>query len=233
MRATMSIGVSLALLAIVVTAVATRTTTEGQSRQPVVDTRVVLVHGTEKTAVTTTPDGVLVGRPTAPVTLDIYEDYSCSQCRTFESAFGSLLDRIVMTGQVRIAYHPLGLVSGYGTVAGNAAACVLAHQPASWPLVHAKLFEDHATSTASWTKEDAATWLIASGADDEDTVSCSAAGAFDAWIDASTRSAAAAGITSVPTLRVKGSTVATASHQNLVEALRSAGAILPDDMGNP
>ncbi|PPF91296.1 hypothetical protein C5C03_00275 [Clavibacter michiganensis] len=224
--------VALSLAAVVVTAVVAERASHEPPVSPDNTASVVLAHGSKKVPVATGPDSILVGSPSAPVTLDVYEDYSCPHCGQFEAASGPLLDRIVETGQVRIAYHSLRVVTNYGTVAGNAAACVMAHQPSAWPGIHAALFKNHSASTDSWTKKDMSTWLTTRGVDDEPALACSMKGTFNGWITANTTTSAGAGVKSVPMLRIAGSTIPTVTGQDLVEALMSAGAVLPDGIAN-
>ncbi|MBF4619470.1 thioredoxin domain-containing protein [Clavibacter sp. VKM Ac-2873] len=232
-RLAVSSVMTIILLAVLITIVVAHQANLESSMPPSVDTRVVLAHVAEEAPLATGLDSVLVGSPDAPVTLDVYEDFSCPHCGAFEAASGPLLDRIIATRQVRIAYHPLRIVSNYGTVAGTAAACVLAHDPADWPRIHSALFQDHSATTDSWTKKDMAKWLAAKGVDREETTSCTARGGFTGWIDANTRAAADDGVTGVPTLRVGEQTITFTTGQGLVDALMAAGAVLPDGIANP
>jgi len=95
-----------------------------------------------------TADGVVVtaGRPTAPTTIDIYEDYLCPFCERFEARSGGDLTTALNAGKVKVNYHALNILDartvppGYSTLAANAALCAV---PAGiWPAFHARLFAD-------------------------------------------------------------------------------------------
>ncbi|WP_414171397.1 DsbA family protein [Clavibacter tessellarius] len=169
-----------------------------------------------------------VGAADAPVTLDVFEDYSCPHCAQYEAETGPLLDRIAATGQVRIVYHPIQIVTKYGQVAGSAAACVLAEEPDKWPAVHSALFDNHSTITDSWTHADFVTWLTTEGVSSDAARTCVAEGKYSSWITENTSDATAAGVTGTPTLRIQGDIVKTVAGQDLVDALTTAGAQLPD-----
>jgi protein-disulfide isomerase len=171
--------------------------------------------------------GVSVGAADAPVTMDVYEDYSCPHCAQLEAQEGPLYDRIAATGQVRIVYHPIQIVSKYGQVAGSAAACVLAEEPDRWPAVHSALFDNHSTVTDSWTHADFVTWLTTEGVSSDAARTCVAEGRYSSWITDNTSDATAAGVTGTPTLRIQGDIVKTVAGQDLVDALTKAGAQLP------
>jgi protein-disulfide isomerase len=93
-------------------------------------------------------DGVVVtaGQPTAPTTIDVYEDYLCPFCERFEARSGGDLTTALNEGKVKVNYHALNILDartvppGYSTLAANAALCAV---PAGiWPAFHARLFTD-------------------------------------------------------------------------------------------
>jgi protein-disulfide isomerase len=72
---------------------------------------------------------VLVGKDTAKVTVDVYEDFLCPVCGTFEKTYGPKLREQVEAGTVRVRYHVLPLLvrlsdpEGYSRDSANAALC--------------------------------------------------------------------------------------------------------------
>jgi protein-disulfide isomerase len=93
-------------------------------------------------------DGVVVtaGQPTAPTTIDVYEDYLCPFCERFESRSAADLTTALNAGKVKVNYHALNILDartappGYSTLAANAALCAV---PAGiWPAYHARLFAE-------------------------------------------------------------------------------------------
>jgi protein-disulfide isomerase len=69
------------------------------------------------------------GDANAPVTLSVYEDFRCPDCKQFELQMGSVYKAYVTAGKVRVMYHPVDLIDTMhpGTsgsdVAGSAAMC--------------------------------------------------------------------------------------------------------------
>jgi protein-disulfide isomerase len=91
-------------------------------------------------------DGVVVtaGQATAPVTVDIYEDYLCPYCERLQNRWGGDLATALNEGRVRVDYHALNILDarstppGYSTLAANAALCAV---PAGiWPAFHERLY---------------------------------------------------------------------------------------------
>ncbi|MFJ5921101.1 DsbA family protein [Kitasatospora sp. NPDC092948] len=88
---------------------------------------------------------ILVGAPTAPATLDVFEDFRCPACKGAEARFGEAFQKLVQAGQLRIQYHTAALIDagrqGYGSRrAANAAAC--AQDQNKFGQYHAVLFSN-------------------------------------------------------------------------------------------
>ena len=79
------------------------------------------------TGVDTAGGGVPVGTAEAAV-LELYEDFQCPICKTFEDALGSTLADLVSAGTARILYYPLSFLdrqlgNDSSLRAANAAGC--------------------------------------------------------------------------------------------------------------
>ncbi|CAM3341850.1 thioredoxin domain-containing protein [Kibdelosporangium persicum] len=87
---------------------------------------------------------VLVGKDTAKVTLDVYEDFLCPACRQFEDAYAGQIEKKIEDGTVRVRYHMLTLLNdrsdppGYSLDSANAA--LLAADAGKFAAFHASLF---------------------------------------------------------------------------------------------
>ena len=106
------------------------------SAQPVAATYPVAVDGVVVTA----------GQPTAPVTIDVYEDFLCPFCERFETRNRDDLTAALNEGRVKVNFHALNILDarttppGYSTLAANAALCAV---PAGiWPAYHERLFAE-------------------------------------------------------------------------------------------
>jgi protein-disulfide isomerase len=87
---------------------------------------------------------VLVGKDTATVTVDVYEDFLCPICGTFEKTYGTDIKKAVEDGKVKIRYNILPMLNrlskpeGYSTDSANAALCVA--DDGKFNAFHAALF---------------------------------------------------------------------------------------------
>jgi protein-disulfide isomerase len=71
----------------------------------------------------------VVGRDSAPVTLDVYADFLCPFCARFEKTYGTAIEEKVHAGELRVRYHMVPLLNnqsdppGYSMDAANAGLC--------------------------------------------------------------------------------------------------------------
>jgi len=90
-------------------------------------------------------DGVVVaGQPSAPTSVDAYEDFLCPICDAFESQHASTIQQALTAGRISVHYHMLNLLEdrsnppGYSLQAANAGLC--AAQAGVFPSYHASLY---------------------------------------------------------------------------------------------
>lgn len=87
---------------------------------------------------------VLVGKDSAGVTVDVYEDFLCPICGTFEKTYGADIKKAVEDGKVKVRYHILPMLNsksdppGYSTDSANAGLCVA--DEGKFNAFHAALF---------------------------------------------------------------------------------------------
>jgi len=89
-------------------------------------------------------DSVIIGKPSAPVTIDVYEDFLCPGCGQFEQLYGDQLEQAAALGQLKVVYHPVAILddvskpAGYSSLAAGAAFC--ASEAGVFPRFHESLF---------------------------------------------------------------------------------------------
>lgn len=89
-----------------------------------------------------------VGKDSAPVKLDVVEDFMCPSCRQFEASFGRELHRRVDAGEITVRYHVVNFLDrasasgNYSTRALAAAMYVSEHAPDNWVAFQAELFRN-------------------------------------------------------------------------------------------
>jgi protein-disulfide isomerase len=77
----------------------------------------------------------VIGKDTAPVTLDVFQDFMCPVCGEFEKANGTDVRNLVDAGTVRLRIHPMNFLddsslgSKYSTRAANAFVTVWKAEP--------------------------------------------------------------------------------------------------------
>lgn len=107
-----SVAVLVALICVIGAAVQSQRAFEGVST--------TAAHATAK-------NGVVWGVDSAPATVDLYEDYKCTQCETFQQATAAELKDLVYAGKLRVRYHPIAYIEtgpdGFSSRASNAALC--------------------------------------------------------------------------------------------------------------
>lgn len=73
---------------------------------------------------------VQVGAAGAPVAIEVYEDFLCPACASFDAAYGAQIDDEVAAGRLRVSFHDLNFLNrasasgDYSTRAAAAARCV-------------------------------------------------------------------------------------------------------------
>lgn len=224
-------GVVVAVLAVVaIVAVSMITQARAASIGPVnmaSDGIVLTGDGSAITASTTAaiPAG---GSPTATdettvraggvVTVDLYVDYFCPHCGTFESTNMAQLKEWVTAGYITLEIHPVAILdsaslgTAYSSRAANAAACVASYDPESFLAVHEALFAQQPSENTSGLDNDALRALVSgAGVTDENVMACITSGEFRTWVsDATSRATAGplAGsdiaLSSTPTVLVNG-----------------------------
>jgi serine/threonine-protein kinase len=81
-------------------------------------------------AITELDDGVRIGYPTAPVTIDIFDEPICPPCSRFVTSSSADLQRAVNAGKIVLRYHLLNFLDGrsasgdYSTRAVAASFCI-------------------------------------------------------------------------------------------------------------
>ncbi|GLZ41614.1 thioredoxin domain-containing protein [Actinokineospora sp. NBRC 105648] len=101
---------------------------------------------------------VLVGKDSAKVTVDVYEDFLCPVCGDFEKTYGQEIEDKLTAGTVKVRYHIVNLLNtrsdpaGYSTDSANAA--LLAADEGKFLPFHKSLFGDQPEEGArGWTKD--------------------------------------------------------------------------------
>jgi protein-disulfide isomerase len=169
---------------------------------------------------------VEVGKADAKVTMDLWVDYSCPHCQEFEADSNDVITQKVASGELKVNYHNIQIVTAYGTQAGSAAACVATYAPESWWAFNAALYANHSAETDGWKGAELADFATQQGITNGDAQTCITDQRYTSWITDNTSAAGQAGVTGTPTLFFNGEQAETVSGAALgakIDELASAG----------
>lgn len=103
---------------------------------------------------------VLVGQPSAKVTVDAYEDFLCPVCGEFEARWFPAIDKQLAAGKIKVRYHLLNLLDegstpkGYSTQSANTALAVAQVAPEKFLDYHLSLFKQQPSEGGpGWTQK--------------------------------------------------------------------------------
>jgi protein-disulfide isomerase len=170
---------------------------------------------------------IVVGSADAPVTVDLYEDFQCPNCKNFEDQTGKTLAQLVADGTVQAHYHGMAFLDtsandDYSTRALNAAAAVVdTAGPDAYQKFHDLLFANQPPETGSGLTDDQlveyATQAGASGVE-QDIRDLT----YGDWVAQVTDQASKDGVTGTPTVIVDGTKLDDLSPDGLTAAVDAA-----------
>lgn len=172
------------------------------------------------------------GTPAAdakPVSVELYEDFQCPICRSFEQENGEFLKSQVSSGAVTLTYRPFsfldetgGSPNDYSKRSTNVALCALdSGGVADYLKVHDYLYANQPEEQTNGPENPelikAVKGLGITGID-----SCIKTERFMPWIKAAKEAGSKNGVTGTPTVLVAGKAVENPTQQNLAAAITAA-----------
>lgn len=196
----------------------------------------VQTHRTSTSAAAAVPanaagSAIVVGSATAPVTVDLYEDFQCPNCKAFEDATGSTLAQLISDGTVQAHYHGMAFLDTsangqYSTRALNAAAVVVATAgPEAFQTFHDLLYAHQpAEGGSGLTDAQLVQYAAQAGAAGSSVEQDIRDLTYGDWVKTATDQASKDGVTSTPTVLVDGQKLANPSAAGLTAAVTAAAA---------
>ncbi len=167
----------------------------------------------------TSPSGVdgyavPVGEASAPVTVDLYEDFMCPACGGFEQSAGTTIDKWVSDGTVRLRYNVIAFLddastTDYSTRAANAFAAVVDGDGTKVAAAyHRLLFANQPEEGGPGLDDEKLADLAEeAGADRSAVEDALSDETFVQWVANATEAASKKGIHQTPTVMVDGERV--------------------------
>jgi protein-disulfide isomerase len=172
---------------------------------------------------------IAVGKSSAPVTVDLYEDFQCPNCKNFEDASGKTLAQLVAAGTVQAHYHPMAFLdtaknNQYSTRALNAAAAVLnAAGSTAFQKFHDLLYANQPPETGSGlTDAQLISYAAQAGATGSTVQTQIKDLTYGDWVKTVTDQASKDGVTATPTVFVNGTQLTDLSPAGLTAAVNAA-----------
>lgn len=171
-------------------------------------------------------DGTGIPAGTGPTTVDVYEDFMCPHCKTFEETAGPTLDQLVADGKVRVVYHPIAYLDRFSTTRYSTRAAA-----ASGCAATAGKFREYAEALfarqppeggAGLTDDELIQVGTSVGLTGQPFSTCVRDGTYRPWTQHVTDAASARGITGTPTVMVAGRPVQPLTTQAITSAVAAA-----------
>lgn len=146
-RIVIGVLVIVVIAAAVIVGVVLEHSRSTSSAQSVIPAQTVSGSTSYPTTVDRADATVLVGKPTAKVTIDAYEDFLCPICGEFESANFAGVEQQLQAGTIKIHYHLINLLDsrsappGYSMLAANTALAVATVAPSKFIDFHYSLYQ--------------------------------------------------------------------------------------------
>jgi protein-disulfide isomerase/uncharacterized membrane protein YphA (DoxX/SURF4 family) len=171
-------------------------------------------------------DGVTVGKASAPVTLDLYEDPQCPVCAQFESQVGPAISGWIDSGKVKVHYHVISFLDSasttkYSSRAANALYAAAGVGADAFVRYHQLLYQQQPAEGSAGLTEDKLVQLAqqagAGAAADQIR-----AGTYADYVARATDQSSKDGVTGTPTVRVNGRTVDQPTLDQVTTAVNAA-----------
>jgi protein-disulfide isomerase len=146
----------------------------------------------------------IVLNPTATPTIDIWLDYQCPACRTFEVLNGGYINEIIAQKKAKVVFHPLTFIGAESIIAANAAAC--AADENKFIDMNLALFQNQASSKDSgkWLGDAMLALGDSIGIKSDSFKECVREGNYVKWTRNVTDASASKNVNSTPTIRING-----------------------------
>lgn len=161
-----------------------------------------------------------------PVTVDIYLDFMCPHCKTFEQEAGGTLQKLADDKQATVIYHPVAFLdqastTKYSTRASAASGC--AADQDRFVEFTTELFNRQPQEGGPGLDDDALIQAAgAAGIVDPAYAQCVRDGRYLSWVPHVTDGASRRGVTGTPTVFVDGEQIDNPTAASITSAVEAA-----------
>jgi protein-disulfide isomerase len=177
-------------------------------------------------------NGRTLGDPNAPVTVDLWEDYQCTNCWTFTHDIEpQIVANYVATGKIKLVFHDFIVIDGNigGTEsfdAANAALCAV-DQGKFWQYHDWLYANQYQEGSGAYTKDRLKQIAAAMGGlDTAKFNTCVDSGSHDADVKTEQKSVPS-GATGTPSIVVKGTLLGSYDYATIAKAIDGALGVSP------
>lgn len=146
----------------------------------------------------------IVLNPTATPTIDVYVDYQCPACRSFEILNGGYMNELIAQNKAKVVFHPLTFIGAESIIAANAAAC--AADENKFVDMNLALFQSQsgAENSGKWQGDAMLALGESIGITSDSFKECVREGDYVKWTRNVTEASSKANVNSTPTIRING-----------------------------
>jgi protein-disulfide isomerase len=136
--------------------------------------------------------------------VDIWEDFQCPICHTFEGINNSYINELASSGKAKVVFHPMSFIGAESVIAANAAAC--ANSEGKFLQFHKALYEDQATTENSghWNSSAMISLGKRVGINTSTFSNCVNNSKYSGWVQKIEDSAATKNVNATPTVFING-----------------------------
>jgi protein-disulfide isomerase len=195
-----AVVVAVAIIAVVMVVVSSKKDTTGQA---------VGSSGTPSNLSGTY--NVVIGKPSAPTTIKLYEDLQCPICKQFEAATATQTQAAIAAGKVKVDYHMVAFLdrsssTQYSSRALNAAMAVLSTAgPDAFMKFRTLAFDNQpAEGTAGEPDSTLVDWAVQAGASEAKVKPLIDGNVYHQWVVNATGQMSKDGVNGTPTVFING-----------------------------
>jgi protein-disulfide isomerase len=142
--------------------------------------------------------------PSAKVQVDIFEDFQCPICQTFEGINNKYINDLVRSGKAKVVFHPMTFIGPESILAANMAAC--AADSGKFLEAHANIYANQPSKENSGKMTNNYLFLLGTsvGITDKSFSDCVTNGKYAEWTKLVEADSAKRGVNATPTVFVNG-----------------------------